>query len=342
MRQTVLSLNSLVLLCLYGDFIEDSSYPSFTANQWLRLEFKLAHSTLKQASGLLRTSKEEMMIQLALNESDADRIIGRLKLMDRVLKQLSVYEQQGIGVITKYESDYPDTFCQRLKKNAPLILYYSGNYGLLLQDSISLAGPVHPNQQILNNTRRIVEKIANEGYHLMTSGHTGCEYEGMMHQLKSGGHIILFVADHLLKYRMENAKQIRNQRMLLVSHRRPDSEHDIVESVVRNSYIYALCTTNFIVHSELNTGALWFSALQNLKHRWSKILAVVDDEFYGNARLVEAGAIPVTMEKILSDCTIEEMTEVSKQDIGLKQENEQLSIFEFIEETEEELTLEQI
>ena len=74
--------------------------------------------------------------------------------------------------------------------------------------------------------------------------------------------------------------------------------------------------------------------MQNLKQRWSRILAVVDDDFYSNAKLVEAGAIPVTIEKIKSNCTIEQMTEVSKQMFEENLDNEQISIFDFIEEDE--------
>ena len=89
------------------------------------------------------------------------------------------------------------------------------------------------------------------------------------------------------------------------------------------------------MHSEINTGSLWFSAMQNLKYRWSKILAIVDDEFYGNAKLVEAGAIPVTMEKINSDVMINDLIEVTKTEMTLRQEIEQLSIFDFINCNEE-------
>ena len=333
MRQTVLSLNSLVLLCLYGDFVDSDTAP-LTNAQWNQLEFKLAHSTLKQPSGLLDCPKQEMIIQLVISEDEAEQIIQRLSLIEIVLSKLAVYERHGIGVVTKFEDDYPDVFYQRLKKNAPLILYYCGNYHLLSQGAVSIAGPVHSTKQMNVNTRHVVDKIYQEGYHLMTSGHQGSEMIGLVHQLRLGGHVILFAANDLIKKQYEFSKFVRNQRMLIISHRKPDSEYDVVESVIRNSYIYALCTTNFVIHSELNTGALWFSAMQNLKHRWSKMLAIVDDDFYGNAKLVEAGAIPVTMEKILSDCTIEEMMEVSKQDIGIHQECEQITIFDFIEEAE--------
>lgn len=335
MRPTVLSLNSLVLLCLYGDFVKNDTIP-LSLTKWNQLEFKLAHSTLKQPSALLDCSKEDMMVQLVISEEEAEQILKRLESMIDVLKQLAFYESRGIGVITKFEVDYPDVFCQRLKKNAPLILYYCGNYQLLKQEAISIAGPVHATKQMNQNTKHVVDKINDEGYHLMTSGHQGCESIGLAHQLNRGGHVILFVANDLYKKRLEYLKYIRNQRMLIISHRKPDSEYDVVESLVRNSFIYALCTTNFIIHSELNTGALWFSAIQNLKHRWSKILAIVDDEFYGNAKLVEAGAIPITMEKVMSEITIEEMMEVTKQEIGSQFGNEQISIFDFIEEEQTE------
>lgn len=331
MRQTILSLNSLVLLCLHGEFVESEIEP-LSLRQFNQLEFKVAHSKLKHLSSLINCSEEDMMTQLVIKETEVKHILARLSLMQEVLSQLAHYEKEGIGVITKYEADYPDVLFTRLKKNAPLVLYYSGNYHLLKQDAISIAGPVHSSRQMIENTYHVVEKIAEEGFHLMSSGHQGCEKKGIKHQLRQGGDVILFVANDLASRRDEYQKYIKNQRMLVISHRPPQSSYDVVESIVRNSYIYALCTTNFIIHSELNTGALWFSAMQNLKQRWSKILAIVDDEFYGNAKLVEAGAIPVTMEKVLSDCSIEEMMEVSKNDIGLYAQTEQISIFDFIDE----------
>ena len=61
------------------------------------------------------------------------------------------------------------------------------------------------------------------------------------------------------------------------------------------------------------------------------MLAIVDDEFYGNAKLVEAGAIPVTMERILSQTTITALLEVSKQEMENMNPMRQLSIFDFME-----------
>lgn len=331
MRSTVLSLNSLVLLCLYGDFVESEISP-FTLRQYNQLEFKLNHSTLGQPATLLLCSKEEMMTQLAYGENEVDHILARLALMPEVLKQLAYYEKNQIGIITKFEADYPEALLQRLKKDAPLVLYYCGNFQLLSQDAVAIFGSHHPTTTIKTNTRKVVRKIHDEGYHLMASGHPGCETAAIEQQLKLGGHVILFAANDLEKKRLAYLKYLGHQRMLLVSHRRPDSAYDVVESIVRNSYIYALCVTSFIIHSEWNTGSLWFSAMQNLKQRWSKILAIVDDDFYGNAKLVEAGAIPVTMAKITSEATIENMMEVSKDEIENMNEGEQLSIFAFLTE----------
>lgn len=331
MYQDALSLSGLVLICLCADFFSEEVKP-LSSRQYQQLEFKLAHSTLRYPSGLLNYDSQEMIIQLALNEEDVQRIQKRLQLLSKILKVLAYYEARGIHVITKFEDGYPKAFAHRLKKEAPLMLFYSGDLALLQEPMISIAGPVHTNQTMQENTISVVHKIQQEGYHLMTSGHAGCEQIGMLEYLKNNGKVILFAANDLLKRGIEFKKMISSGQMLLLSHRVPEADYDVVESLVRNSYIYALCHTNFIIHSELNTGALYFSAIQNLKHRWSKLLAIVDDEFYGNAKLVEAGAIPVTMEKILSECSIDELMEVSKHQFSDLSDTQQLSIFEFIED----------
>lgn len=334
MSQTVLSLNSLVLLCLCADFVDSDTQP-LTTHQYHQLEFKLQHSTLKQPSGLLDCAKEDMQVQLVLTKEETQQIIQRLTLIEPIIMKLAYYERKGISVITKFEKEYPDTLFNRLKKHAPLILYYCGDFNLLNEPIVSVAGPMNCSDQVLDNTRLVVNKIHDEGYHLMTSESKGCENVAIMHHLKQGGQAILFVASHLDLKRIEYSKYIKNEQVLIISHRYPECDYDVVEAIIRNSIIYALSQTSFIIHSEINTGSLWFSAMQNLKQRWSKILAVVDDDFYSNARLVEAGAIPVTVEKIKSNCTIEEMTEVSKYMFEDSLDNEQISIFDFIEEVEE-------
>ena len=333
MRPTMLSLNSIVLLCLCADFIESEIEP-LSAHQFNQLEFKLAHSTYKQPSGLLECNFDDMQVQLVITKKEAEQIKSRLTLIEPLIKQLASYEKKGISIITKLEKDYPESLFTRLKKHAPLFLVYAGDYHLLSQSIVSVAGPMNCTEQIINNTHLVVDKLIKEGYHLMTSENKGCEQSALLHHLKNGGKAIVFVSNHLDLKRIEYSKHLKNNQILLLSHRSPESDYDVVEAIIRNSIIYALSQTSFIIHSEVNTGSLWFSAMQNLKQRWSRILAVVDDDFYRNARLVEAGAIPVTIEKIKSNCTIEEMTEVSKQMFEDNSDTEQISIFDFIEEDE--------
>ena len=331
LNNMTLTLDSLVLFCIHGDLVKDD-LTSYSMNQWNDLEFKLKHSIFKKPSGLLSLKNYDLETELAISEIEASKIKSLLLRMPLVLESLANLERQGIYVITKYENHYPRVFFHRLKKNAPLILYYCGDFSLLKEECIAITGSSHPTRQMNMNTRIVVDKMIDEGYTLMTSGHTGLEKTSLAHQLRMNGNVILFVADHMKDKRIEYLKQIKNQRLLILSHRYPDSEYDVIESIIRNSYIYALSLTTFIMHSEINTGSLWFSAMQNLKYRWSKILAVVDDEFYGNAKLVEAGAIPVTMERIKSEVLINDLIEVTKEEVNLRQEVEQMSIFDFIQD----------
>lgn len=332
MEHTELTLDGLILICLCADLFELKAAKPLSKKQYQRLEEKLRHSLLKRPIGLLSCDSQEMKIQLALNDDEVQQIQERLALLTQTISTIAYYQTKGIEVVTKYESIYPTSLVNNLKKEAPLILFYSGDFSLLQEKAISIAGPVHQTEQMSRNTLCVVDKIYHENYHLMTSAHAGCEELGMFHLLNKGGKVILFTSDHLLKKSIEMKRNIQNKQMLMISHRPPESDYDIIESVIRNSYMYALCETNFIIHSELNTGALYFSAIQNLKYRWSKILAIVDDEFYGNAKLVEAGAIPVTMERVTSETTIEQLTNVNKEELKGLVKPSQLSIYEFMEE----------
>ena len=58
----------------------------------------------------------------------------------------------------------------------------------------------------------------------------------------------------------------------------------------------------------------------------------MDDEFYGNARLVEHGAIGLTMDMLELDIPLFDLIEQDKEHIIEKETYDQLSIYQFLGE----------
>ena len=61
----------------------------------------------------------------------------------------------------------------------------------------------------------------------------------------------------------------------------------------RNKFIYALSVGTAVMRSDLNKGGTWSGATEALKHGWSYVYAWDNENYPGNKKLIEMGAIPL-------------------------------------------------
>lgn len=329
-QNLTLCLDSLALL-LYGSELYESNDLPLTTKEWLDLERTLRYSKFKKPAALLSLEYETMIIDLDIEPELAMRLFNRNQGISKLLNQLYRFESMGIFITTKYEDSYPVLLHKKMKKDAPLILYYSGDITLLSQPMMGVTGPTRTNKRMDANTKIVTNKLYEEGYVLIGCHQKGIEEKALKQQLRLGGKGITFVCDHYLKEMKEYKKQIKNGQLLLVSAHLPFSNFDVVHAIDRNQYVFCFAEAMIVMYSQINSGVVWLSAMQNFKQKWTKLAAVVDDEFYGNARLIELGAVGLTMDMIQSPLM---MTELLEQEEPEKIEDptyDQLSIFEFID-----------
>ena len=331
---TNLSFDSLILLTLCSDIIK-RKYPVLSYKQYQKLELKIKKSSIKRPIHLLNSSKEQLINILKIKEETAVQLILLLDELLLIIKAIALYEKKGILITTIYEENYPKIFKERLNKDNPLILYYSGNYDLLKFPMISVFGPIQSSNLININTELVINKINSEGFLLLSGNNRGVEKKSIDYQLKIGGNVVLLTSHDLFKIKKKYQSYLNNSKMLILSHQSPLAEFEVVEAIIRNNYIYGLAYANIIMYTQYNSGAVWFNAVKNIKYKWCKILSVIDDEFYGGAKLVEAGAIPVTIEQIISDKAINKLIEPCKLEEQKSETFFQLSIFEFMEDKNE-------
>lgn len=326
-----LSLDSIALLLYCGELV-DIDEPSMSQKEWLELEKKLKHSQIKRPAGLLSLAFEAIMINLDIEEELAMRITLFNKRLSKLLEQLLNLEMLGVLVTTKYEQNYPINLKLKLKKHTPLILYYTGNIQLLYDDMVCVAGPIKSTRRIDQNTRQLVMKLCKEGLTLISCGNRGGEKFSIKQQLKYGGKVVDFICGNIIQEMKEYAKPLKNGQMLMMSAHHPLASFDLVHAIDRNQYVFILSKASIIMHSQINSGAVWLVAMQNFSQKWTKLVAIMDDEFYGNARLVEHGAIGLTMDMLELDIPLFDLIEQDKEHIIEKETYDQLSIYQFLGE----------
>ena len=325
-----LSLDSIALL-LYCSELYFSEEEPLNEKEWDDLEKKIKKSSLKRPAGLLGLDHESIMKLVGIEEKLALKLEKMNHMLNDLMAALFKLEKSEIGIITKYEEEYPVNLKNKLKKKYPMILYYIGNYELLKTPMVYLTGPIKINEKMNNNTKKIVHRMVDEGYTLITSNTRGCEGTALKEQLKSGGKVVEFSCENILTSKKQHAKAIKAGEMLILTARHPFATFDLIKAIDRNQYIYTLSEMGIIVYSSINSGATWLSAIMNINNKYTKLAAVVDDEFYGNARLIELGAYPITMDMIDSDMSLEEMCEDKEEIIEDPIHYDQLSIYDFLQ-----------
>jgi len=161
------------------------------------------------------------------------------------------WQRVGIWIITRSSSDYPKQLKKKLKHLSPPVLYGVGNPKLLNQPSIAVVGSRKAPKEALEFAHKFGNKIANDGYTLVSGGAKGVDETAMMGALKGGGTVIGILPDNLLKASLSSQYRnaLMNNELVLISTHYPESPFSAVNALRNNKYIYAQSIATIIVHS---------------------------------------------------------------------------------------------
>ncbi|MBO6046525.1 MAG: DNA-processing protein DprA [Erysipelotrichaceae bacterium] len=327
-----LTLDSFAVILYCSDLIP-SPYPELTIEEWNEVTNKLNLSSMSEVSRLFGMGEEVLTQIIGIEEFVAQKIINRNTLMTAMFHSLHNLENEGINITTQYEDNYPKQLL-KLKQRAPLILYYVGDLSLIGNDNVSIVGPQKTNSRYLNLTKHAVHKVSDENRTLVAAGIKGVDAYGVKLMLENQGKVIFFVSDHLFDKKRTYEKEIREGKVLILSAVDPYAYFNVTNALDRNIYICGLSSHQFVIASRINSGATWFTSIQNFHFNWTEQLVInVRGKHNGNIRLIEMGAIPVSENDLQSLMSIDEIVEKNKIIETVDEPViDQMSIYEFIED----------
>ena len=278
-------------------------------------------------------NSDELMDILDISEYSAYKIVRRMKSIQFFLKKLHEYEQQGIRIITKYDEEYPQNLIKKMKKSAPLCLFIAGTLPVKFE-GISITGLQTVSKKEKGYVKRLVDKINNEDKWLISNDCKGIDQEAFHYGLHHHSQIICFVCENMLNKIQEYKKSIRMGKVVFLSAVDPAKRFTVTHAIDRNSYVCALSMFQIVVSSKINSGATWFTIMHNMHHNWTVSL-VLDNDCFGNQRLLEMKTVPIYIKNIVSDTSFEMIYELNKKENIEEVNIDQMSIFEFIGDTNE-------
>ena len=258
--------------------------------------------------------------------------LGRIRrLLDRgnaMAIALQKWQNAGIWILTRADTDYPARLKKKLGQKAPPLLYGAGEKWILKNRGAAIVGARHAGPEELEFAYRLGQRLAAEGYSVVSGAARGVDESSMIGSIEAEGTTIGVVSDSLMKKMLSRTyrRAILQHNLLLLSPYHPEARFSVGNAMGRNKYLYALSDAAVVVYSE-QKGGTWTGAVENLKHHWVPLFVKKnEDSKSGNMKLIEQGGIPYDdsmldnvqtlfaepMEKSAGKETLKEDTETEK------------------------------
>jgi predicted Rossmann fold nucleotide-binding protein DprA/Smf involved in DNA uptake len=282
MGPTTLSDNTQAVLLLTSPLLASGAEAPAKAKVLTAGEYgQLAQNLLQarhQPADLLNGSREAVLAS-ASADLDPDRLNLLLSRGFQLGQALEHWANRSITVIGRADEVYPKRYKQRLKHQAPPLLYACGNLALLHRPTLAVVGSRATHEGLLQDTTQIGTLAAVSEVVIASGAAKGVDEAAMLGALQAGGSAIGVVADSLEKIA---AKPIWRQalmdgRLLLLSADAPSARFQVWRAMARNKLIYALADAALVMSSAKDSGGTWEGAEEQLTKLRCCGIHVVDD-----------------------------------------------------------------
>ena len=292
----MLSLDSQVLLlfCSHLGLAKDSDLAPLTLREWNPLARKIQASKFIRPEGLLGQTADEIKKQLDLSEAEVGRLVGLLERNHDLVSELDRLASQGIRVMTRADSDYPQRYRQCLKESAPVVLFYAGEPALLGQPGIAVVGSRRLDQAGQECATFIGNACGLSGLVLYSGGAKGVDTLSMNAALEARGSVVGILADSLERSirDTEIRRALSRGDLCLATPYSPNAGFFVGAAMGRNRLIYCLADYAIVVASDAEKGGTWAGATEALKAGWIPVF-ILDHSAMpdGNRLLLQKGGI---------------------------------------------------
>ena len=291
-----LSLNARAILLLTAPLIvgreRRSSSKPLGVGEYNRLARRLRQLGREPAdllgAGSARLIKE---CRLDLDTDRLDRLLERGFLLSQAMER---WRMRALWVTSRADADYPRRLKQRLREQAPPVLYGCGKREGLDRGGLAVVGSRNVDEALISYTVDVGRLAAEAGRPVISGGARGVDQAAMRGALDSGGTVACVLADSLERAatRREYRSALMDGRLVLTCPYDPAARFLVGHAMQRNKLIYTLADAALVVSAEFEKGGTWAGAIEHLdRHRFVHVYVRSGGEMgRGLEALVERGA----------------------------------------------------
>jgi len=326
---------AVLLLCGYLD--KDGNAKPLNNSEYGRVVQWLVQSRLRPADLLHDFDSTALSRKTQIDEA---RLVALMQRGVKLAFTVEEWERNGIWVISRGDTKYPEKLKRHLKASAPPILYGAGDIGLCNRVGLGIVGSRNVDEIGEVFTRTVAEMCSANGLNVVSGGARGVDQISMSSALNSGGVVVGVLAEKLLRKTVETeARQgIANEQLVLLSPYHPNASFNVGAAMGRNKLIYGLADYTLVVSTDYQKGGTWAGATEELERPNRRPVFVRIDQHspVGNRKLQESGAVawPSTvgresiLDAIAELCVLEKAQQTPTE--------EQRSLFDLTDETQVE------
>jgi predicted Rossmann fold nucleotide-binding protein DprA/Smf involved in DNA uptake len=126
---------------------------------------------------------------------DRDRPVALLKPGVTLGFAVEKWAGQGLWILSRGDRNYPQRLKERLRHQAPPILYGVGDQNLLNRGGLAIVGSRHVDEDGMDYTRRVAQACVQTEMQVVSGGARGVDQISMLSALEAGGTVVGVLAD---------------------------------------------------------------------------------------------------------------------------------------------------
>jgi len=295
MAQTIemMSEDAKVILLLCGHLGKPNQIRPLALSEYNRVARWLRGVDLRPADLLKPDYIPTLAKEVAVDETRLRRLLDRGMQLGMAVEK---WNQSGIWVICRSDSEYPARFKSHLVGQAPAILFGIGNRSLLSGGGVAIVGARDIDEEGRAFAQDVAARCARGDVPVVSGGARGVDETAMSAALAEGGAVIGVLANKLLQRSVtrEARAGLADGYLLLLSPYYPEAGFSTGRAMRRNKLIYALADYGLVVSATYNKGGTWAGAVEELKRDRSRpiFVRIEGTVSSGNRKLADRGAIP--------------------------------------------------
>jgi len=219
-----------------------------------------------------------------------------LRLLDRdhqLAWSVEHWRSADIWILGRSDDAYPSRLKERLRGEAPPVLFGAGEPSLLLAEGIAIVGSRDATVDELRFADDLGAVVSEAGYNVVSGGARGVDERAAQGAFRTGGSVVAVLAESLIRNASKKLYRdhLTQGKLVLTTPYSPDMGFKPYRAMERNAYIYCLSQAGVVVSSTNGSGGTFHGASINLRGGWVPLwVMTTKDPASGNHVLAANGA----------------------------------------------------